>query len=95
MNHAVVSSRFATEGEWSVRDALVDHAVGEHRLSGYSENEPFLSDGVRLGFQSASLKIFREEATEKGKGGGGIRPKVAVFPRFRAGPHSCIHLSIY
>jgi len=29
-DHAVVSSRFTTEREWRVRDALVDHAVGEH-----------------------------------------------------------------
>jgi len=32
---------------------------------------------------------------EGGRGDNDVRPEVAVFPRFRAGPHSFMHWGIY
>jgi hypothetical protein len=37
--HAVVCTALAAEEHWLFADAFVDHAVGEHGLARYPENE--------------------------------------------------------
>lgn len=43
MHHAIICPRLATEGEWSLRNAFIDDAIGKHGLRGDSEDEPEVS----------------------------------------------------
>lgn len=40
MHHAIIGSRLAAKGEWGLRNAFIDDAVGKHGLGGDSEDEP-------------------------------------------------------
>lgn len=39
-HHAIICPRLAAEGEWSLRNAFIDDAIGKHGLRGDSEDEP-------------------------------------------------------